>query len=67
MKNIRLKVSRGDPDVAYLYLPDHPKKLVSGIVNKSVRLLEILPDYKGPDIYMDFNEEDVLIGIEILA
>lgn len=66
MRNIRLKVSKGDPEVAYLYLPDHPKKTVCGIVRKQIRLLEILPDCKGPDIYLDFNAEDVLVGIEIL-
>lgn len=67
IKKIRLKVSKDDHNVAYLYLPNHPGNVVRGIVSKQVRLLEVLPDYKGADIYLDFNEEDVLIGIEILG
>jgi uncharacterized protein YuzE len=67
MKNIRLEISKNDSDVAYLYLPAHLGKGVYGAVSKQVRLLELLTCYKGPDIYLDFNEEGVLVGIEVLA
>ncbi|QMV15552.1 DUF2283 domain-containing protein [Vibrio spartinae] len=62
---IQLKVSADDDEVAYLYLPEHPKKVVPGIVKKQVRLSEIVKNYNGPDIYLDFNENNELIGIEI--
>ena len=62
---IQLKLGRGG--VAYLYLPDHPKKLAVGRVVKQVRLLDIYPDYEGPDLYFDFDKKNRLIGVEILA
>jgi hypothetical protein len=40
---------------------------VPGVVKKSVRLRELIPDYSGPDLNLDFNADNVLIGIEILA
>lgn len=54
-----------DGETAYLRLPTFP---ASGKcqVSRSVRLIELMPDYKGPDIVLDFSE-GVLIGIEILA
>jgi len=63
---IQLKVSDDDPDVAYLYLPDHPKEIIPGLVKKQTRLIDLIDDYKGPDIYLDFNKDGTLVGIEIL-
>ena len=73
-KSIQLKICVADDDdddddvVAYLYLPDHPKESepIYGIVNKQIRLLDLIKDYKGPDIYLDFNKSGTLIGIEII-
>jgi len=67
MDNIQLFISEDDPDVAYLALPEHPGRGTYGVTCKQVRLLELIPGYRGPDIYLDFNNADVLIGIEILA
>lgn len=64
---IKLKVSKDDPDVAYLKLPEHPGSGKYGIVSKQIRLLELIEEYKGPDIYLDIDKNGVLIGIEILA
>ena len=70
-RKIDLKVSKDDPEVAYLYLPAYfeikAERDELGIVSKQVRLFDLMPNYKGPDIYLDFAEEDVLIGIEILS
>ena len=63
---IELKVSGDDEDVAYLILPAHIGKGVAGAVSKQVRLLDIL-HYSGPDVYLDFDEEGVLVGMEILV
>ena len=67
MKNepIKLKVSEDDDDVGYLFLHDHPKKIVPGIVKKQIRLSDLIDNYRGPDIYLDFNESNTIIGIEI--
>jgi hypothetical protein len=62
---IQLKVSEDDDEMAYLFLPNHPKQVIPGIVKKQVRLSELIDGYKGPDIYLDFNEDGIMIGIEI--
>jgi len=67
MEKIILKVSEGDKGVAYLYLPDHPKKLVSGLSKKQISLDSLIDGYKGPAVYLDFNSDDVLVGIEIVG
>jgi hypothetical protein len=64
---IELKVSPPDEDVAYVSLPDHPGKGTPGVVVRQVRLRDIMNAYGGPDLYFDFDQENRLIGIEILA
>ena len=64
---IHLKVSEDDPDTAYLYLPDYPKEKKSNIVEKQIRLCDVIENYKGPDIYIDIDHQGNAIGIEILA
>lgn len=64
---IYLKVSEDDPDVAYLYLPGHPGEKKENIVKSQIRLYDIIQSYKGPDIYLDIDHEDNVIGIEILG
>jgi hypothetical protein len=51
-------------DVAYVKMPqaEHDKK-----VTKSIMLRELIKEYKGPDIVLDFSEDDELLGVEILA
>lgn len=60
---IKLKVSKDDKDVAYLKLPDYG----NGFAEKTVRLRDIINSYQGPDIYLDFDSSETLIGIEILV
>jgi len=64
-KPIELKLSCDDDDVAYLYLPAHPKEHVAGLVKKQIRLLDIIDGYKGPDIYLDFDSKGELVGLEV--
>jgi len=61
-----LKVSEDDEDVAYLKLPGHPGS-APGVVKRSLRLREIVGDYMGPDVNLDFGDGNVLIGIEIVG
>lgn len=51
---------------AYLELADHPHELVSGVVKKTIRIHNLIPDYDGPGIALDFNESGKAIGIEII-
>jgi hypothetical protein len=64
---IELEISVGDPKVAYISLPEHPGKGVPGVVVKQLRLVDLCADYKGPDIYFDFEKGNHLIGIEIVG
>ena len=64
---ITLQVSEDDCGVAYVYLPEHPDSGIYNVVSKHIRLRELIQDYKGPDIYLDFSHDGTLIGIEILA
>jgi hypothetical protein len=58
--NIQLE----DGDVAYIKLPGCEKNTK---VAKTISLRELVKDFKGYDVELDFSEEGVLIGIEILA
>lgn len=60
-----LQASEDSQDVAYLRLPSHPGELCK--MSKSIRLTELMGSYEGPDVVLDFDQEGVLVGIEILA
>jgi hypothetical protein len=51
---------------AYVELPGHPPHVASGCVSKTIDL-ESLVQFQGPRIFLDFDANDQLIGIEILA
>jgi hypothetical protein len=59
-------VPREAGNVAYLSLPGHPQKVACGAVNQTVRLLDLVENYKGPDVYLDFDKDGMLIGLEFL-
>jgi hypothetical protein len=64
-KTYNLKISEDDPGVAYLEMPNHP--LIShGIVKKSIRLHDLIGKHGGPDVNLDFDENNTLIGIELI-
>jgi uncharacterized protein YuzE len=60
-----LRVSEDDQDVAYLRLPSHPGETCK--MSKSIRLVELMGSYEGPDVVLDFDQDGVLVGIELLA
>lgn len=66
MNKIILKVS-DDDEVAYVYLPKHPKKGQVGVSKKQIELASLIDGYKGPDVILDFDSNAVLIGIEIIG
>ncbi|MFV0341823.1 MAG: DUF2283 domain-containing protein [Anaerocolumna sp.] len=64
---IYLKISEDDSDVAYLYLPGHPGEGNENIIKNQIRLCDIIKNYKGPDIFLDIDYKDNVIGIEIIG
>ena len=58
------EIQMEDGDVAYISMPQaqQDKKVI-----KSIRLRELMKEYKGLDIVLDFSEDDELLGIEILS
>lgn len=61
---IRISLNKSS-DTLYVKLPGY--RIEPGIAAKTVDLSELVPDYVGPRIYLDFDEEGRLIGLEILA
>lgn len=66
-EKIRLKISADDKNVGYVYLPKHPKELVHGIVKETIPLDRLIDNYNSIPIYLDFDKDGELIGIEILG
>lgn len=64
-KRIIFRVSEGDELTAYIYLPNHPPGYTKS--KKTLHLHELIKGYIGPDIILDFDKHNELIGIEILA
>ena len=65
MNKIRLEVSKDDPVVGYVYLENEEKQ--ERKVNNTIDLANILPNYKGVPVYLDFDQDGELIGIEIVG
>jgi hypothetical protein len=61
-----LTISDDDEEVAYLTLPRHPGRGSAGAVVRQTKLRDLMR-YSGPDIYLDFDKDGYLIGVEILA
>jgi len=59
-----LRVSADDSEVAYLKLPTHPGTEICSM-SKSIRLVDLIGQYDGPDVVVDFDERGVLVGIEV--
>ena len=62
----QFEIMGGETCVAYLRLPTHPGIKV-GVVKRTVSLRDLVDDYKGPDVNLDFADGDVLIGIEVVG
>lgn len=65
VKNTYRIRATSDGTAAYLYLPNHPKE-EGRVVGKTIQLIDLLGQYSGPEILLDFGLEGDLIGIEIL-
>jgi hypothetical protein len=65
-KTIRAKIRGRWAKTAYIMLPGHPGD-VPACVARSVALRDYVSGVIDPSIMLDFDRQDRLIGIEILA
>lgn len=65
-KYVRLRTYKGRPESAYVYLLDHPASLEFGLVVKSVMIHQLIDDYHGPSLILQFDKMNRAVGIEIL-
>lgn len=63
MDDIKLETSE-DGDMAYVYLPKHPGKGIAGVTVKQVPMHTLIDNYQGPEIFLYFDKNDVMIGME---
>jgi hypothetical protein len=64
MVGIKLETN-DDGDMAYVYLPNHPGKGVAGVIVKQISLHALIDNYQGPEVFLDFDKNDVMIGMEL--
>jgi len=57
-------IQMNEGDVAYIRMPGFDR---GSKVSKTVSLRELVKNLKGSDLELDFSEDGVLMGIEILA
>ena len=63
---MELSISEDDADVAYLRFSEHPG-VSPGVVKQSIPLRNLIENYEGPALIFDFDENGILIGVEILV
>jgi len=66
INNIRLKISEDDSAVGYIYLENTEDKQERK-VSKMIALSDVVNDYRGVPVYLDFNKDGHLMGIEIVG
>ncbi|WP_312923035.1 DUF2283 domain-containing protein [Empedobacter brevis] len=59
-------IIKENEETIYIQLKEHPKKNIFGIVEKNIDIASLIKGYKGTPVYLDFNKDGFLIGIEIL-
>jgi hypothetical protein len=55
---------KGLPTTAYLKLPTHPGTLKGA---RTVTLVDLIGAYQEPYVVFDFDQQGVLVGIEIVG
>lgn len=51
-----------DESILYVKFKNQLKKATS----KQIWISDLIKNYKGPSVYLDFNEDEELIGLEII-
>jgi hypothetical protein len=66
-QKIRVRLVGDDARTAYVALPGSPEEPQPGVVARSLNLADLVMQYSGPRVHLDFNKDGTLIGIEILV
>ena len=53
-------------EAGYIYLPDHPGAGTPGCVTRSIDVFAIDESLRGVQIILDIDEQNRVIGIEVL-
>ncbi|MEZ4458327.1 MAG: DUF2283 domain-containing protein [bacterium] len=56
-------IEDGQDGVAYLRFSGSGDRKV----DRTVRIRDLIQEYSGPDLYLDFSEDGVLLGLEVLG
>ena len=66
---IRVKLIGEEAETAYVALPGYPREdeKVRGFIAMTICLDDLIADFTGPRVHLDFNQAGVLIGIEVIA
>jgi uncharacterized protein YuzE len=56
----------GEDTVAYLELRDYPLIPTPGVSKRTVNVHELIENYDGPSLFIDFDADGKAIGIEVL-
>lgn len=60
---IIVKISEDDESVGYIYMP--LEKDIVKTIFKTIDISELIKNYNGIPVYLDFNKNNELVGIEI--
>lgn len=65
LNKINLKLSEDDSSVGYVSMPT--ENLKDKNVFKTIDICDLVDNYQGIPVYLDFNKNNELIGIEIVG
>jgi hypothetical protein len=60
---INVKISKDDPSVGYVNMP--LDNLSDKEIAKTIDIFDLVDNYQSIPVYLDFNKNNELIGIEI--
>lgn len=64
-RDLRIEPSEDDSAVAYVRLTSSPETGTPRRVQRTVRLRDLVGDYLGPDVFLDFAPDGTLLGLEV--
>lgn len=64
--HFRVRVHNNSCDTAYFELRDFPRDNSRGCVARTLMLHQLIDDYDGPSLILDFDHSGRPIGIEVL-
>ncbi len=59
-----IRIRYGDDKIAYIELPGYPRGRDLKI-SRSLRLVDLIGKYDGPELIMDFDADGRLVGLDV--